>query len=92
MKLSDWYLGTYGIVVCTSEWLCGFLLCFGVFVFDIRIDFFFPADGAMTVIYCFLIFDHEIALIWCCTYFCAIIYCLDFPSAVILFIILYTSI
>jgi len=32
---------------------------------------------------CFLIFDHKIALIWCCTYFRATIYCADFPSTVI---------
>jgi len=31
MKLSDWLLGTYGVVACTSGWLCSCLLSLGCF-------------------------------------------------------------
>ena len=81
MKLSDWLLGTYDGVACTSGWLCSCLLSLGVFwlIFSdswCRNHYF---------ICCFLMFDHEIALIWCCDYFRATIYWAALPPTVILF-------
>ena len=35
---------------------------------------------------CFLMFDHKVVLIWCCTYFRATIYCTALPPTVILFV------
>ena len=87
MKLSDWLLGTYDGVACTSGWLCSCLLSLGVFwlIFSdswCRNHYF---------ICCFLMFDHEIALIWCCDYFRATIYCAALPPTVILFVVLITT-
>jgi len=78
MKLSDWLLGTYDGVACTSGWLCSCLLSLGVFwlIFSdswCRNHYF---------ICCFLMFDHEITLIGSCAYFRATIYCTDLSPTV----------
>ena len=86
MKLSDWLLGTYDGVACISGWLCSCLLSLGVF------SMIFSDSWCRNhyFICCFLMFDHEIALIWCCDYFRATIYCAALPPTVILFVVLIT--
>jgi len=64
-----------------------------IILIDIRIDFSFSDSWCchLYFICCFLMFDHEISLIYYCTCFRATIYCAALPPIVILFVVINPS-